>query len=150
MKVLIVEDTDVKLEQLISFFTANYNADITQAKSFKNGSSEIKNGEFDIIILDMSMPTYDISEGDRGGGLRHFAGRDLLSKISRKGNTPVIVITRFDVLGPEDNKISLAEYDKRLTKEFSNNYRGYVFYDEASTSIWMNRLKNLIGKSGVK
>ncbi len=145
MKVLIVEDTDIKRKVLSDFIATNYaNSDIVEAVSFQDGVDKLKYGPYDIVLLDMTMPTYNITSEDAGGKKRPFAGREIISKMfRRKLHYPVIVVTRFDVFPDEHCNITLQELHSQLTDEYSSVYKGYVFYDQVKTG-WINDLADKI------
>jgi len=48
----------------------------------------------DLVLLDMSMPTFDMTDKDKGGRHRGFGGRDILEDIARRGaSTKVVIVT---------------------------------------------------------
>lgn len=145
MNVLIVEDTEIKRVALHEFIMVNYpSSSIIEAVSFQDGVEKLQLGPFDFILLDMTMPTFNITIEDNGGKKRPFAGRDLISKMHRRGlNYPVIVVTRFDVFPDEHRNITLDELNRELKEAYPNLYKGFVFYDPAKTT-WSNDLKKII------
>ena len=98
----------------------NYECHITEKKSYKSGLKElINNGEdYDFILMDMSMPNFDISEEEPDGGSHEsFAGRDLLEQMKlREIESKVFIITQLDTFGESVNKLSLTEFAVPPTK----------------------------------
>lgn len=145
MKVLIIEDTESKRIALRDFVISNYkDALVTEADSFQDGNEKIRLGPYDLVLLDMTMPTFSITTEDMGGKKRPFAGRDLISKMQRRGYLfPVVVVTRFDVFPDTHRTISLTELHENLKFEFPDIYKGYVFYNNSKTT-WAIELKQII------
>ena len=145
MKVLLIEDVEVKRNQIKKFLHEIVKCEIIEATNFKEGSLLANSLEYDLALVDMALPTYNVDDGNNGGAMRHLGGRDIISKIHRrKLGKPAIIITRFDSLGPAENKISISDLDIKLSNDFPGTYWGYVFYDDQSESSWKNNLKKLI------
>ena len=95
----------------------------------------------------MSLPLYDISDSmeyEEDNDFETFAGIDLLEELVRiDSEKKVIIITAFDVLGEDDNKINLSQLDLKMKKNYENNYGGIVYYN-ASSLEWCHKLIELI------
>jgi DNA-binding response OmpR family regulator len=130
VKLLVIEDDENKRQQVVSFLVETYShVEIVQRKSYQSGLKEILEHKADAILLDMTLPTYDKSPVESGGRLRHFAGREILGQMSRKGmKTAVIVVTGFESFGEDSASLSLAEIKDELGKEFPHLYKGAVYY----------------------
>ena len=99
----------------------------------------------DLVLLDMNLPTYDITSEESGGRLQAFAGREILRQLARRNIfVPVVVVTQFDYLGEGRNRIALGELDQELSARFPSSYAGYVYY-QATQDDWMSKLAGLIG-----
>ncbi|WP_459477360.1 response regulator [Clostridium saccharoperbutylacetonicum] len=142
MKILIIEDDDNKSEQISQYINNRNDCELVIKKSYLSGIKEIFNGNHDLILLDMSMPTYDITPTEPGGRFRLFGGEDILREMKRKKiDGKAIVITQYDSFG--DGEITLEELDERLYKQFPLIYLGLVYYN-ASISNWSDNLNKLI------
>lgn len=149
MKILIIEDDENKrahIKTLVS--NAVEGSTIIIAKSYHSGLRCILDNAPSVILLDMTMPTYDISENEDGGRPQHYAGREILRQMDRRRVTvPVIVITQFDVFGDGPEALNRTQLDYELKRDHSPNYQGTVYYNAASNS-WKgelkDRLKNLM------
>lgn len=102
----------------------------------------------DLVLLDMSMPTYDRTpEDQKGGRPRPFGGRDILKEVCRKClSTKVIIVTQFAVLkdtGKEEK--TLEELETTFEKDFPSHFLGTVFYRHSENS-WQSPLKILIDR----
>ena len=145
MEILIVEDDENKRMQT-SGFIKDLVADvrIDTANALQSGLRKIIGGYFDLIILDMSMPTFDIDLHEDGGRMQAYAGREILWQMERREiEIPVVVLTQFDVFGKGDDALTLRELDETLRTTHSNIYKGSVYYDVAM-GTWKDKLRNAI------
>ena len=149
MKILIIEDDSNKSHQIIDFLkSTNSELEFSHKLSYQSGLRELLFGHYQLVLLDMSLPTYDISGHESGGRFRPFAGRELLYEITRKSKlTKVIVVTQFESFGEGDGTITNHELDEQLHKEFGGMYGGMVYYN-ASVATWKDTLSELIKSVG--
>ena len=139
MKVLFIEDNPQKLKQVSDFLKQQYsNIELTIRKSYNSGLRElIKNDSYKLILLDMSLPNYDIEPGESGGDFEKFAGKFLLSEMYRRDIiTKVLIITMY--LNYVDEEFSLE------LKDNFPNYLGVVYYNVKEPDGWKNELKSKI------
>jgi CheY-like chemotaxis protein len=146
MMVLIVEDDENKGQQLSRFLRATYpDVELELVKSLQSAVRFVKRVQPSLLIVDMTLPNYDPSSDEPGGGDTHsFGGRELLRQMDRFNiNVPVIVFTQFETFGRQSNQMGLPELDKQLKDEHPAVYRGAVYY-HASIQSWEMHLKRLI------
>ena len=145
MNVLIIEDDELKLEQLMDYLQQEFRSlKISFPKSFQSGQKAILEGKDDLnlILLDMSMNTFDITAYETGGRRRSFAGKDILEQMKWNDiNIPVIVVTQFETF--EESTVSLSQLSQELIESFPDIYIGHVFF-KPSLNKWKEDLKNLI------
>lgn len=141
MKILIVEDDQNKLNQLEEYIEASFvDCSTTSRRSYQSGLKEIVKENYDLIILDMSMPTFDVSPHNKEGRLRTYGGEEIITQMkARKIPTPVIVVTQFETFGEGKNVTSLKELMGRLETNYSHIYKGTVYYNPALNS-WRDDL----------
>lgn len=146
MKILLIEDDENKRSALESFIKSEVpGAKIEEAKSLQAGVRRARTGDYVLIILDMTLPNYDPSPDEPGGGTIHsFGGREFLKQMTRfQITTPVIVVTQFEQFGKPPTVTNLEELDKSLRRDFSRTYRGAVYYHAAIIG-WQQALASLI------
>jgi DNA-binding LytR/AlgR family response regulator len=144
MKLLLVEDNQKKLEKIRSFLISEYpNVTIEERTSYNSASKEIilnyKN--YDLILLDMSMQTYDISVEESGGDPEPLAGKNILNQMYlREIPTKVLVVTMYEnfVDGTRITKL-----DEILRFEYPDNYCGFIFFSHINND-WAIKLSQLI------
>ncbi|MDN7243016.1 response regulator [Planococcus sp. N028] len=142
MRILIIEDDQNKRKQVLDFIEETISHfDIESKSSFKSGLKELINTHYDLLLLDMSMPTFDITVSETGGKLLPFAGKEILRQMKRrKIFIPTIVITQFEKFGDYEKTLNLEELKAELERDFRDIYLGAVYYNPASSS-WRDDLK---------
>lgn len=146
MQVLIVEDNHNKLKQIKMFVKQSYpNAFIHDAVSYTAGLRRIYEEKWDLLLLDMSLPIYDIGQQETGGDKKSIAGKEIMKRmIHRKIFIPTVVITQFDTFG--ENEISINTLNKEFEEKLSQVWRGTISYEDSSNK-WKIQLKLLIDKA---
>ncbi len=145
MKINVVEDSPQKLEAIMSFLNKFYDShDITVNLSFQSGLKSIRRDLSDIVILDMTLPTFDNKPGEREGRVRPLGGYDLMRKLKlKKVQTKVIVLTQLDSFGDGNETVGFKDVEDICKKEFSSMFVGMIRYKH-SNDTWKNELKDLL------
>ncbi|WP_075306391.1 hypothetical protein [Hyalangium minutum] len=141
MNVLIIEDDQFKFKQLSSFVKEAFPlCTILSARSVHSGKIEIRARSFDIVLLDMSLPSYDIGGEEPGGRPQAFGGRELLGYMDfLELATPVIVVTQFERFDTGDDEIEIETLGETLKESYPGNFRGIIYYNAASEQ-WKHML----------
>lgn len=143
MKILLVEDFEEKANNIIAFLNKEFHEyEIDRCSSYNTAQEMIfeHSEDYKLILLDMSMSTYDLNVDASGGLPEPAAGEYILEGMFlRDINTPVIVITMYNVFGRKE----LAAFDTELKDKYPQNYKSYVFYSSQRTD-WKNELKKQI------
>lgn len=147
MKLLLIEDDIKKIDDLKDFFEDySTTVDLTIRKSFQTGLREILRSEFDLVLLDMSMPTWERSINEPGGEFEKFAGIKILKEMSRRGRYQnVVLVTMFDNFGDGEKSITLNDMNLSLQNDFREMYLGAVYYN-ASEIKWKDELTIMLKK----
>ncbi|EJG0960541.1 hypothetical protein C4G95_RS15995 [Vibrio parahaemolyticus] len=143
INILVAEDQEEKSDAIIGVLRDQYpDATFENSVSYSGTAKKIKNQEFDIIILDMSMPNFDPKPGGKPS-LKALAGKDIMTKMQyRKVSVPVIVVTQFDVFGRHSDAVSIDKLNDDLRKDFPDIFWGCVYYNTQSKS-WEQELLKL-------
>jgi CheY-like chemotaxis protein len=151
MNILVVEDDDNKRKQLTDYLREVYSGCVcVETRSYQSGLKAMLQTRYDVVFLDMTMPTFDRTPAEGGGRIRPFAGRDILAQVSsRKIRQPVIVFTMFEVLGEGESQVTANELDRQLKETYHENYLGLAYYNAAS-SDWRDRIRELIKQLGIQ
>jgi CheY-like chemotaxis protein len=147
MRVLIVDDDDNKRRQLCRAVNDTVaTPEITEGRSYQGALRARIAGNFELILLDMTMPTFDVASDDDGGRTQAYAGRELLRQMDARGvRTPTIVVTQYEQFGGEAG-LTLSELNTQLATLHPEVYVGSIFFD-ITTAKWRRELDALIRKA---
>lgn len=147
-KILFIEDNLIKMEAVLKVLKLNYSqAEIITRDSFRSGLKELMSNSYDILLLDMSLPTWDRDGVNKQEGFERFGGESIMREMKRKNKLiPTIVLTMFSEFGIGKSFIDLIDLDQHLKREFKEFYHGFVKYS-SSERKWevelINTLNNL-------
>jgi CheY-like chemotaxis protein len=145
MKLLLIEDDQHKSNQIIHFINESINEKSIELKrSYQSGLRELLTRDFDLVLLDMQLPNFDIKPGEDGYKFRKLAGIDILRELTRKKrDCKVVVITQFETFGEGEFYIDLANLKQMMKAEFSAIYIETIFYSP-DNSLWQKELLEII------
>ena len=146
MKILLVEDDSNKMRSIrAELRRIRPDATIVEARSYQSGMKHLMHESFDFVLLDMSLPTFDIRQGEDGFQVDAFAGREILTEMDRKGvSVSTAVITMFETFGEGGDLMTLEELHKELAQKFPSVYRGAIYYNSSEIK-WKESLGKLLG-----
>ncbi len=144
MKIIFIEDHPLKQAHINNYINEKFPTHIINNKnSYISGLKELieNHSSYDLLLLDISMPNYDISSEDSGGDWMPLAGKKILKEMYlRDISTKAIVVTMH---GSFEDGTKIAELDSDLKNEFPDNYIGYVYYSQINEE-WKDQLKKLL------
>lgn len=152
IKILIVEDQEEKRNEIEKFILSlNIKVEINNRTSLRGALKEISNNQnyYNLIILDMSLPSYDPSEDDvNGGEPESFAGAEILSQMHlRHINIPTIIITQFSkFIGVN---VEFKDLDELFNSRYHDFYKGSIFYNSIDNK-WKKELSQIISSVFLK
>ena len=143
--VLIVEDDDDKASKLSAYIDVTYDVkNLKVAKSLQTGLRAALSGDWNLLLLDMTMTNFDRSPSEDGGRPHHFAGREILRRLQREEvHIPAIIVTQFGRFGEESEQVTLTELKHELHSRFQD-YLGTVHY-QSNVDEWKDELSRMIG-----
>lgn len=147
MQCLIVEDNKNKYEQISCFIKELYEGcSIERAASFTSGVRKVYEDKWEFIIMDITLPTFDITHTESGGDKKPVAGKDIMKRMrNRRINTPVVVITQFETF--DDDRISLTSLNAEFEKDFKDIWKGTISYEKDDWKIQLKeKLSEIIGE----
>lgn len=138
-RILIVEDDIYKSNQIISFAKSiNNNASITTKESLNSSLQEVAKAEYDLIILDMSLPTFENKDNEN---FQPYGGLLFLDEIKRKKYSfDVVILTQYATFGEGNRETTLMEIDSKCSEKYPN-YREIIYFLDES---WKEKLKKYI------
>jgi CheY-like chemotaxis protein len=143
--VLVIEDDESKSAQIQDVLRRVAPlVEVVEAASYQSALKKLLAHSFDLVVMDMTMPTFDIAPSETGGRVRPFAGRDVLEQLARRGIPfRAVVVTGFEILGDGDNQKTLSALDGELRAEFRENYLGSIHYNPAFKE-WESRFSEIV------
>lgn len=142
-RLLIIEDNDSKLNRLRQFCEENLqDYDVEDRRSYNTALSEVvHNGKsYDLILLDVSMNTYEVNGDASDGEQEPLAGSNILRFMKlRKIKVPVIVVTMYESFV---DGIKIDKLDEGFREKYAEFYKGFVYYSLRNED-WISRLKEL-------
>lgn len=143
--VLIVEDDDTKRRRISAVLERQLpNAVVTTRRSYQGAVAALDEHPFDLVVLDMTLPTFDREVGESGGRPRVFGGRDLLGEISSKELTcAVLVVTQYERFSDSNESKTLSQLRTELSQAFPRQFKGAIYYSSMQ-SDWERRLAKRI------
>lgn len=143
-RILIIEDNESKLNRLRQFCDEYLqDCEVKDRRSYNSALSEVvqKGIQYDLILLDVSMNTYDISPEESDGEQEPLAGSNILRFMKlRKIKVPVIVVTMYESFV---DGIKIDKLDEGFRNKYPEFYKGYVYYSLRNED-WLSHLNDLI------
>jgi CheY-like chemotaxis protein len=151
LQILLVEDEDPKRTH-IARFLEQWSEDIELhiAKSVNSALDSIDESRPDLLLLDMSLPTFDIGDGESGGRPQGFGGIEVLRQITMADIVcPTVVITGYEAFLREAGKpVELSQLREELRAEFPHLFRGILHYN-STVDGWKIELLRTLEDLGV-
>lgn len=141
MKVLLIEDEEPKCNKIKTCLSEVFPEGIVDwARSVRSALAMLDKSQYDLIILDMSLPTFDITEDEHGGRPQGFGGVEVMRDMSNcEICTPVVVVTAYEYFSSDSEsgdihgkEATLAELRNSLLEEFPEIFCDLIKYDTFS------------------
>ncbi|PNH83413.1 response regulator [Vibrio diazotrophicus] len=148
MKVLLVEDSNDKRNQIkdvLNQFPMDININVEE--SVRGAIDRIDSDEkFDLLLLDMSLPLFDITdEVPDGGEAESFGGHEIIEQMSfLQIYSPVIVITHYRTF---QGGTTYEALESELKCSYPDIVKGMIYYDHPSIT-WKHELIDYLNKFG--
>jgi CheY-like chemotaxis protein len=140
-KILLIEDNPHKQSRILEFLESfDSNLQIHTAMSFTSGCKAAESEVFDLIVLDISLPTYDRSPAESGGRFRILGGREIARKLMRKGTAPkMFFLTQYSSFSDKGTSYTFDSLSDELSIECGSAFQGMIYF-ETTSSKWKNAL----------
>lgn len=148
MKILLVEDEEHKTTDLVNRLKIIYpDHFLYLARSVREAVLEVLKREFDLVVLDMALPTFSDASRDEGGGgvSQAIGGVEVLRTLQSAGrNCNVIVVTQYPEIIISGERVKLQQIGKVVSKRYGQNVLGAVLYS-FKTPAWEENFDRLLG-----
>lgn len=144
-KILFVEDNAHKRNRVREYILSlEEDVEVEEAHSYTSGSRKLEESQFDLFLLDVSLPTYDRVGAESGGRFRVFGGREIARKIFRRSAcSKIAFVTQFDSFSDKGNSYTFAALQAEISDELGDSYKGMIFYG-SSISSWRDEIGKII------
>jgi len=141
MRILLVEDDDHKMNDIISYIdTLKKGIVVETARSVESGVQSAVDNQYDLILLDMTVPNFDITEKSDGGKSYKNGGEIIVKELLDEDvGFRCAVITQYETFNNE----TIDQISQRIRQLCGDDYLGYVKYSTNMES-WRQGLKELI------
>jgi CheY-like chemotaxis protein len=145
LRILVVEDEAPKREHICSFIQSGWpGTDIKTAKSVRTGIEEILQGNIDLLILDMSLPTFEVGANESGGRPQNFGGAEIMRYMDLYDiDIPVIVVTAYEAFSRAGRAIDHESLNEQLARDHPRFYKGLIYYNSLFAE-WKKDLEVLV------
>jgi DNA-binding NarL/FixJ family response regulator len=145
MKIYLIEDDKLKAKRLSDYLRDKFpHCVISHLKSYQSGLKEIEKKTPGLLVLDMTIPTFDVAPKTREGRPRSMGGRDILRKMIRKKiYCPTVIVTQFESFGEGANALTFSQLGELCHREFPHLLKGVVHY-HATSVAWVQELDTLL------
>ena len=138
-RILVSEDEPPKREKILAFL-ASRSPDATVVTTASVRET--------IDWLDMSLPTFSVATGERGGRPQGSGGVEILRYMELMDvSCPVIVVTAYPAITLEGRELSLQQLDETLTADHGGLYRGLVYFNSVYGN-WARELGDALQEIG--
>lgn len=141
MKLLLVEDDDKKRNGVLSYLRSQFdNVEIDEGLSVESGVQLGVDNSYDLIILDMTIPNFDKTDGKNGGVSFKNGGEIIVRELIDEGvSFKCVVLTQYETFNNE----TIDEISNRIQTKCGENFLGYIKYSTLDDE-WKEKLKNVI------
>jgi CheY-like chemotaxis protein len=149
MRILLVEDEVHKQEELTACLTEFYGEDLKleHVDSVHAAYWSVSVNEFDLVILDMALPTFSAeSSASERGHDQALGGVEVLRALKNQENKlKIIIITQYPEITIGGKRVKLSKAAGLLSERYGQEVIGGILYQYRSPSN-QTKLTNLLKK----
>ena len=137
MRILLVEDDGYKSSAIKQWIAAMYNnMEVTLTESYKEGCVAALDEQFDLLILDMSLPARTQNAGASKDTIVN-GGELIIRELLDEGKEfNAIILTQYETFNGE----TMEAIEDRLRQMCGDRFAGCISYNSQDDS-WKNNLK---------
>lgn len=146
ISVLLVEDEEPKRKHVQRFLDGlSISISLGLAASVNTALDYLERSCPDILLLDMSLPTFEVGVEESGGRPQPFGGIEVLRHMVLSDIfCPTIVITGYEAFErAKGSGIDLSQLRRELEQEFPSILKGVLHYN-STYDEWKTELNNAL------
>lgn len=146
MYVLVADDEGPKLDNIVDVVaTFLPDARIGTARSVRSALDSLREQAAHFVVLDMSLPTFDIAPGEQGGRPQNYGGIELLRYMDfYELQCPVFIVTQYEAFPDKNGHVDLSSLSERLRVDHPRTFRDLIYYAGSSDEVWRRKLTEAI------
>ena len=146
--ILLIEDEVHKREELSSYLIeiVGEKANIHFCDSVRTAVLAVQAADYDLIVLDMALPTFSAEGGAIDGGLdQALGGVEVLRALkSLSKRQSVIIVTQYPDIFLDGRRVKLRAAQFHLEKKYGQVIEGAVLYKYRSAQN-LPKIKKIMG-----
>lgn len=145
MKVLIIEDDDIKCDLLSSFLKEETAApSLVRAASYQAGVTQLTKETFDLVVLDMTLPVSDLELSPVGMEWLTFGGDLVLRECKRrKIAARIVVVSQYKTFVRDNEEVSFDQLKAEIAQQHQDLVLGCVHLDRGAEN-WKQEILTLM------
>ncbi|ORE90245.1 response regulator [Aurantimonas sp. 22II-16-19i] len=148
--ILLVEDDDYKLNDIQKVIDLRCRRSVERAASVTAALRAVSLRDYELVVLDMSLPTFDISGPGGGGSPQGQGGIEVLRLAGRLRNkSRFVIVTQYPDIEINGYDISLSDSGAILSEKFGLNIVDCILY-EFDKPDWQIPFIDIVQRIGLK
>lgn len=151
VRILLVEDEAPKRTHIKRFLASlSSRIVVTEAKSVNTALDALDANRPDLLLLDMSLPTFDVGAHEGGGRPQGLGGIEILRYMTLASITcPTIVITGYEAFPRDAGKpVELSQIRAEMQEEFPHFLKNVLHYN-STYDAWKIELAKTLTEFGL-
>jgi ActR/RegA family two-component response regulator len=145
--VLIVEDDTFKMERLERCVVEVTSLRPRQAVSVQQAVQALRTSNFDLVVLDMALPSHTVQAGQSPATSLLTGGLEVIMEVAFGNRTEkIVVVTQFPEIDIDDTSYPLDEAHVALIGLFGDRVIAVIQYESGGTA-WEAQLQSVLGSS---
>lgn len=137
MKILLVEDDGYKSTAIKNWILSKYSNDkVEMAASYRDGCIAALDGEYDFLILDMTLPTRTQKLGSGKDTIVNGGELIIRELLDEQVGFKAVILTQYETFNGE----TIEAIDERLKLMCGDCFYGCISYNSQDDS-WKNNLQ---------
>jgi CheY-like chemotaxis protein len=145
MNILVIEDEPAKrelIEQAIKELRPD--ASISSGRSVQQAVKRLREAEFDLIVLDMALPSHESKAGGAQPMSQPTGGVEVLLELSYEARADkVIIVTQYPDIEFDKQLYPLSKARQGLSKRLSVNIVDVIYF-KARDTIWREQFRKAL------
>ncbi|MDT8849032.1 response regulator transcription factor [Pantoea dispersa] len=145
MRILIIEDDSFKLESIRDFLSKKLDRSVIEiCTSLSEGIINVNNNKYDLIMVDMAIPSHPITPGGGSPLSLLTGGLDILLELNYLERSDVcIIITQYPDIEIAGKLYALQDAKKEIKIQLECDVLACIEYKEGSDE-WQQELEGVL------